>query len=295
LAHQDGWVAYAMPMSIDGMMAIASVAHYRDRMTGRRTRAWGWFALWFGLGLSIYANGASYVAVWGWQFAWLAWACLPPALLLVSIEVMSHPGRVRQIAEFGAAVIDKARATAAGAVGEPAPVATDSAPSRAMPAPAASQQAPTAPAHPGRVVEPVRPQLSDASEVIDAEVVDADDRELVVVAANGNGSGAGRDHRSTPATAGQPGRNAGVTARVPDATEPAGRGGRTARKSASGTRYQKPEDEARIARLKELAAKTLDGKVPVREAARELQIGRDAAARLLDLAGLGRDDDPDRR
>lgn len=118
LAHQDQWVSYAMPLSIDGSMVIATVAMYRDRVTGRHPRGWARFTLWFGLALSMYANVASYVAVWGWQVGWLIWAGLPPVLLMLSIEVMAKPGRIRAAQEFIITRVEQAHTAAAELTGK---------------------------------------------------------------------------------------------------------------------------------------------------------------------------------
>ncbi|MBX6358171.1 MAG: hypothetical protein IRZ05_20275, partial [Micromonosporaceae bacterium] len=48
-------------------------------------------------------------------------------------------------------------------------------------------------------------------------------------------------------------------------------------------------DEHRIAKAQVLARRNLDGRVSVRELARELGIGREAAARIARLAGVARD------
>lgn len=61
------------------------------------------------------------------------------------------------------------------------------------------------------------------------------------------------------------------------------------RRSTAGTRYGKATDEQRIARLREMARDSLNGRVSAREAARELGIGREAAGRLLQMAGLDGD------
>jgi hypothetical protein len=95
--------------------------------------------------------------------------------------------------------------------------------------------------------------------------------------AGGNGHAPHPGRRATPA-GGRHGEQ--VQARVPG------------RSAGGGQRYQMPRDEARLERLRELARASLDGKVGVREAARELGVGVNSARRLLQMADLYRSDDP---
>ena len=125
--------------------------------------------------------------------------------------------------------------------------------------------------------------LRDGGQAVDVSSA----RELAAAAAeppldraNGHTPAVGNGHRASPASERH---SDAVKARLP-------------RKAATrGGRYQKAEDDKRISALRELAENQIDGKVSIREAARELGIGRDAAARLLAMAGLNRDADPDAR
>jgi hypothetical protein len=91
LTHQTYAVAVVMPLAIDGMMGIATVAILQDRARGFAPRPWGRFGLWSGLLLSVGANVSSVVAVWGVEWLAIVWNGLPPILLLIAVEIVSNP------------------------------------------------------------------------------------------------------------------------------------------------------------------------------------------------------------
>jgi hypothetical protein len=107
LTHQTFAVAVVMPLAIDGMMGIATVAILQDRARGFAPRPWGRFGLWFGLLLSVGANVSSVVAVWGWEWLAIVWNGLPPILLLIAVEIVSNPS-VRRRTLKAVAKVDQA-------------------------------------------------------------------------------------------------------------------------------------------------------------------------------------------
>jgi hypothetical protein len=101
ISHQTELVAFLLPLSIDGMMGIATIAMAEDKAYGRLPRRWARTGLWFGLLVSLAANVASIVTVWGWDWVSITVAGLPP------VEIVSKPGRLRQVAQIIADVGDQ--------------------------------------------------------------------------------------------------------------------------------------------------------------------------------------------
>ena len=129
-AKQDPFLAYSLPLSVDGMLLVATLAIAEDKANNRRPRGWARFAFWLGAVVSIAANMASEVVDNGMDPLSLAVSAWPPIALLVVVEIMARPGKPR-IAPPDAPAFAGQPATAAvveapvsdpGAAGEPAPV-----------------------------------------------------------------------------------------------------------------------------------------------------------------------------
>jgi hypothetical protein len=87
----EGWRAWLLPVSVDGLAVAASMTMLVRRRTGERTGVLAWAALLMGLGASLAANvAAAEPTVQGRLVA--AW---PPVGLLLSYELMLQQIRVR--------------------------------------------------------------------------------------------------------------------------------------------------------------------------------------------------------
>jgi len=91
--HQSPLVAHLLPLSIDGMLLIASIAMGDDRANNRRPRGWARFGFWGGAAVSTAANIAATVVAWGAAPLGIFVAAIAPLMLLVSIEIVSRPGK----------------------------------------------------------------------------------------------------------------------------------------------------------------------------------------------------------
>jgi hypothetical protein len=93
IAHQPRALALALPMSVDGMMLIATLAMAEDKAENRNPRGWARFGFWLGAAVSVAANLASTWVTYGPQPLDLAVAGWAPIALLVSIEIAARPGK----------------------------------------------------------------------------------------------------------------------------------------------------------------------------------------------------------
>lgn len=112
--HQSGVVAHLLPLAVDGMMLVATLAMAEDKAADRLPRGWARFGFWFGAVISTVANIAATVVEWGWDALSIGVAALAPVLLLLAIEIVARPGKLRLPA------ILKGIATPATAVETPA-------------------------------------------------------------------------------------------------------------------------------------------------------------------------------
>jgi hypothetical protein len=92
LGHQNLMLASTLPLSVDGLLVIASLAMAEDKAQNRHPRAWARVGFWFGAVISLAANIAS-----SWvhhpdplSIGVAAW---PPIALLIVTEIMSRPGK----------------------------------------------------------------------------------------------------------------------------------------------------------------------------------------------------------
>lgn len=99
IAHQPALIAHLLPLSVDGLMLVASLAMGEDKAANRHPRGWARFGFWFGASVSVSANVSSVVVHYGWDWLGIAVAGLAPVALLVCVEIVSRPGRAKKSVE----------------------------------------------------------------------------------------------------------------------------------------------------------------------------------------------------
>lgn len=97
LAHQPRALAIALPLSVDGLLLIASLAMAEDKAANRYPRAWARFGFLLGSTVSVAANLASTWVHYGPAPLDLAVAGWAPIALLVCVEIASRPGKPRPV------------------------------------------------------------------------------------------------------------------------------------------------------------------------------------------------------
>lgn len=95
LAHQPRHLAVALPLSVDGLMLIATLAMAEDKAANRKPRGWARFGFWLGGAVSVSANLASTLVHFGPLPLDLAVAGWAPIALLVGIEIVARPGKLK--------------------------------------------------------------------------------------------------------------------------------------------------------------------------------------------------------
>lgn len=93
IAGQPIEVASTLPLSVDGMLLVASLAMADDKANGRKPRGWARFAFWLGATISVAANIASTVVHNGLNPLSIGVAAWAPIALLVVTEIMARPGK----------------------------------------------------------------------------------------------------------------------------------------------------------------------------------------------------------
>lgn len=93
LAHQPEGLAKVVPLSVDGLMLIATLAMAEDKAANRMPRGWARVAFWIGAAVSVAANIASTLVHYGPEPLALAVAGWAPIALLLAIEVVARPGK----------------------------------------------------------------------------------------------------------------------------------------------------------------------------------------------------------
>lgn len=95
LAHQAGTLAHTLPLSVDGMLVVATLAMSEDKSQGRKPRGWARFAFWLGAVVSVAANIASTAVHYGDPLS-IAVSMWAPIALLVVVEIMARPGKLKK-------------------------------------------------------------------------------------------------------------------------------------------------------------------------------------------------------
>lgn len=96
LAHQAGTLAHTLPLSVDGMLVVATLAMSEDKAQGRKPRGWARFAFWLGAVVSVAANIASTAVHYGDPLS-VAVSMWAPIALLVVVEIMARPGKLKKL------------------------------------------------------------------------------------------------------------------------------------------------------------------------------------------------------
>lgn len=126
LGHQAELLARALPLSVDGMLLVATLAMAEDKANHRYPRAWARFAFWLGAVVSVAANIAATAAHYGDPLS-IAVSIWPPVALLVVVEMMARPGRAKAttdaVVQLAAQVLTPATMSAPSTVSAPAAVA----------------------------------------------------------------------------------------------------------------------------------------------------------------------------
>jgi hypothetical protein len=115
-AGERAELAHVMPLSVDGMLIVASIAMVDDRSQGLRPRRWARIGFLVGITASVAANvTAAQPTTLGRMVA--AWPAL--ALLLV-VEILSSKGRIAKAAKAAAQAVAPLPATPAAVTPPPA-------------------------------------------------------------------------------------------------------------------------------------------------------------------------------
>lgn len=91
--HQTGAAAVTLPLSVDGMLAVCSLAMAEDKANRCKPRGWARVGFWLGALVSVAGNLASIYVVWGLDWLGLAVGCWAPLGLLVVVEVVARKGK----------------------------------------------------------------------------------------------------------------------------------------------------------------------------------------------------------
>lgn len=102
--HQPVDVAHLLPLAVDGLMLIATLAMAEDKAQDRKPRGWARWGFWFGAAVSTAANVQAVIIVSGFDPLGIAVGASAPTLLLWSIEIVARPGKPRPVAVVQAAV-----------------------------------------------------------------------------------------------------------------------------------------------------------------------------------------------
>lgn len=92
LAHQPWLLAHTLPLSVDGMLLVATLAMSEDKASGRKPRGWARFGFWAGAAVSVAANITSTLVLYGDVLS-IAVSAVAPLILLVVVEIMARPGK----------------------------------------------------------------------------------------------------------------------------------------------------------------------------------------------------------
>lgn len=95
LAHQAGTLAHTLPLSVDGMLVVATLAMSEDKANGRSPRGWARFAFWLGAIVSVAANITATAVHYGDPLS-IAVSMWAPIALLVVVEIMARPGKPKE-------------------------------------------------------------------------------------------------------------------------------------------------------------------------------------------------------
>lgn len=95
LAHQPRVLAAFLPLSVDGLLLMASIAMAEDKAEGRHPRGWARSGFWLGATASVAANLGSTWVHYGPQPFPLFVAAWAPIALLWCVEIVSRKGKLK--------------------------------------------------------------------------------------------------------------------------------------------------------------------------------------------------------
>jgi len=132
LAHQASLLAHTLPLSVDGMLIVATLAMSDDKAKGLHPRGWARFGFWLGAALSVTANVTATAVHYGDAIS-IGGSVVAPVILLVCVEITARPGKPRKVGTSGApadtvrvtpepVVVEAERVVAAEVTRLPAPV-----------------------------------------------------------------------------------------------------------------------------------------------------------------------------
>jgi len=101
LAHQASLLAHTLPLSVDGMLVVATLAMSEDKAKGLHPRGWARFGFWLGAVLSVTANVTATAVHYGDPIS-IGASVVAPVLLLVCVEITARPGKPRKVGTSGA-------------------------------------------------------------------------------------------------------------------------------------------------------------------------------------------------
>lgn len=101
LAHQASLLAHTLPLSVDGMLIVATLAMSEDKAKGLHPRGWARFGFWLGAALSVTANVTATAVHYGDPIS-IGGSVVAPVLLLVCVEITARPGKPRKVGTSGA-------------------------------------------------------------------------------------------------------------------------------------------------------------------------------------------------
>jgi hypothetical protein len=96
LAHQASLLAHTLPLSIDGMLVVATLAMSEDKANGRKPRGWARVGFWFGALVSVAANITATAVHYGDGLS-IAASMVAPIVLLIVVEIMARPGKPKDV------------------------------------------------------------------------------------------------------------------------------------------------------------------------------------------------------
>lgn len=88
-AGEPEWVAYTLPLAIDGLIVVGVTALLEDKASGRHPRRSAWLAVVVGVVATLAANIASADPTVTARLV----AAAPPVAFLISVEVLTRSGR----------------------------------------------------------------------------------------------------------------------------------------------------------------------------------------------------------
>lgn len=98
LAHQAELLARTLPLAVDGMLIVATLAMSEDKAKGLRPRGWARFGFWLGAAVSVTANVTATAVHYGDAIS-VGTSMVAPILLLIVVEIMARPGKPKKVVE----------------------------------------------------------------------------------------------------------------------------------------------------------------------------------------------------